>query len=143
MVQQKRDIREAMQSLSKTNLLKLEDILPFFPDFVLIDDFKDEICTALEGYNEDIDALKAELSEAISSAESIRIDIRGLKNRFVLLLYLRVFVSLIYIRFAKIPVTQTCQLCSLPCLIRQFYVFPCRHVFHGDCLTNFVQILFS
>jgi hypothetical protein len=81
MVQQKRDIREAMQSLSKCNLLKLEDILPFFPDFVLIDDFKEEICAALEGYNEDIDALKAELSEAIKSAENIRIDIRGLKNR--------------------------------------------------------------
>jgi len=29
-----------MEFLQHTDLLKIEDILPFFPDFVLIDDFK-------------------------------------------------------------------------------------------------------
>ena len=41
----------AVQFLESTNILKIEDILPFFPDFVVIDDFKEEICTALEGYS--------------------------------------------------------------------------------------------
>ena len=36
-----------MAFLENTDLLKIEDILPFFPDFVVIDDFKEEICTAL------------------------------------------------------------------------------------------------
>jgi len=35
------NIKKAIEFLSETNnLLKIEDILPFFPDFVLIDDFK-------------------------------------------------------------------------------------------------------
>ena len=40
----KRDIKEAMAFLTHCNLLKIEDILPFFPDFVLIDSFKEEVC---------------------------------------------------------------------------------------------------
>ena len=41
----KRDnIRKAIAFLKETDgLLKIEDILPFFPDFALIDDFKVEI----------------------------------------------------------------------------------------------------
>jgi hypothetical protein len=70
-----------MESLKQCSLLKLEDILLFFPDFVLINDFQDEICSALEEYNEDIDLLKSELAEAIKSADHIRVDIRELKNR--------------------------------------------------------------
>ena len=38
-------------------LLKLEDILPFFPDFVTIDNFKDAICDSLERYNRQVSAL--------------------------------------------------------------------------------------
>lgn len=35
------NIRKAIAFLTETNgLLKIEDILPFFPDFALIDDFK-------------------------------------------------------------------------------------------------------
>ena len=54
-----------MRFLENTDLLKIEDILPFFPDFVVIDDFKDEICTALEGYSAHIDALKADMDEGL------------------------------------------------------------------------------
>ena len=49
-----------MRFLENTELLKIEDILPFFPDFVVIDDFKEEICTALEGNSAHIDELKAD-----------------------------------------------------------------------------------
>ena len=73
----------AMEFLQQSDLLKIEDILPFFPDFVLIDDFKEEICNALEEYNIHIEELKAEMDEATKSSESIRLDIRELKNRHV------------------------------------------------------------
>lgn len=39
-VQDNKDIKSALEFLKQSNLLKIEDILPFFPDFVLIDDFK-------------------------------------------------------------------------------------------------------
>ncbi|RDB29177.1 Vacuolar protein sorting-associated protein 18 [Hypsizygus marmoreus] len=101
-VQDKKDIKSAMRFLENADLLKIEDILPFFPDFVVIDDFKEEIAHALEGYSAHIDALKAEMDEATQTAESIKQDIVALKNR-------------------------------------QFYVFPCRHSFHADCLIGLAK----
>ena len=70
-----------MEYLQQSDLLKIEDVLPFFPDFVLIDEFKDELCAALQSYNEHIQNLKEEMDEATKSAESIRVDIRELKNK--------------------------------------------------------------
>lgn len=70
-----------MQFLKKYDLLKIEDILPFFPDYVLIDDFKDEICSALGEYNINIEELKLEMDSATQSAEHIRLDVRKLKKR--------------------------------------------------------------
>ncbi|RKP09914.1 Pep3/Vps18/deep orange family-domain-containing protein [Thamnocephalis sphaerospora] len=39
-IQEKGDVRMAMQYLQHCSLIKIEDVLPFFPDFALIDDFK-------------------------------------------------------------------------------------------------------
>ncbi|KAF8634466.1 hypothetical protein AX15_000907 [Amanita polypyramis BW_CC] len=116
-VQDKKDIRSAMRFLENTDLLKIEDILPFFPDFVVIDDFKEEIAHALEGYSSQIESLKSEMDDATRTAESIKQDITALKNRFI-----------------TIDSAETCSSCSRQLLIRQFYVFPCRHSFHADCL---------
>jgi vacuolar protein sorting-associated protein 18 len=118
------DDYRAMKLLDNTPLLKIEDILPFFPDFVVIDDFKEEICTALEGYSAHIDQLKVEMDEATRSAESIKNDIKELKNRFI-----------------TIEQNEKCSTCSYPLLTRQFYVFPCQHTFHADCLIGQVTQL--
>ncbi|CAL1716063.1 unnamed protein product [Somion occarium] len=121
-VQDKQDIKAAMRFLENTDLLKIEDILPFFPDFVVIDDFKEEICTALEGYSAHIDALKAEMDEATRNAEAIKQDIAGLKKRFI-----------------TIDAGEMCSVCGLVLLSRQFYVFPCHHTFHADCLIGLTK----
>jgi hypothetical protein len=42
------DIQQAMQFLKECDLIKIEDILPFFSDFVTIDHFKEAICSALQ-----------------------------------------------------------------------------------------------
>lgn len=111
-----------MRFLDNTDVLKIEDILPFFPDFVVIDDFKDEICTALEGYSAHIESLKKEMNDATRTAETIKQDITDLKGRFV-----------------TVEPTERCSTCDLPLLTRQFYVFPCQHVFHADCLIGQVR----
>uniref|UniRef100_A0A0W0FGN9 Uncharacterized protein n=1 Tax=Moniliophthora roreri TaxID=221103 RepID=A0A0W0FGN9_MONRR len=121
-VQDKKDIKTAMRFLDDTDLLKIEDILPFFPDFVVIDDFKEEIAHALEGYSSHIDSLKSEMDEATRTAESIQKDIAALRNRFV-----------------TIDAGETCSSCSHLLLTRQFYVFPCRHNFHADCLIGLAK----
>lgn len=40
MVEKDKDIQKAMKFLNECELLKIEDVLPFFPDFVTIDHFK-------------------------------------------------------------------------------------------------------
>jgi hypothetical protein len=43
-----KSIKPAVEIMKESDCLKIEDILPHFPDFVVIDDFKEDICSALE-----------------------------------------------------------------------------------------------
>ncbi|XP_049801385.1 vacuolar protein sorting-associated protein 18 homolog isoform X1 [Schistocerca nitens] len=116
-VSEKNDIQQAMQFLQECDLIKIEDILPFFSDFVTIDHFKDAICTSLQEYNQHIQDLKEEMEEATKSAEVIREEIQAFRNRY-----------------ARVQVQDVCCECELQLLMRPFYLFPCGHRFHGDCL---------
>ncbi|KAJ5665110.1 uncharacterized protein N7477_007558 [Penicillium maclennaniae] len=110
-------IKDAIEFLRRCELLRIEDLIPFFPDFVVIDDFKDEICTALEDYSRHIDALRQEMDNSAQTARQIRSEIAGLDSRY-----------------AIVEPGEKCWICSLPLLSRQFFVFPCQHAFHSDCL---------
>lgn len=69
----KKNIRAAINLMAQSEgLLKIEDILPFFPEFAKIDDFKDEICDSLDHYNQDIEELKLAMAETTESSERIR-----------------------------------------------------------------------
>ncbi|KAI0841567.1 Pep3/Vps18/deep orange family-domain-containing protein [Hypoxylon sp. FL0890] len=116
-ISQSNGIKTAIEFLKRCDLLKIEDLIPFFPDFVVIDDFKDEICEALEDYSRNIDSLKKEMDESSQTAANIKIDIAGLDHRY-----------------AIVEPGEKCYVCSLPLLSRQFFVFPCQHAFHSDCL---------
>lgn len=113
------DIKAAMAFLRRTDLISIEDVLPFFPDFAVIDDCKDDICEALEGYATHIEELKDEMDEASRSAAAIQQDIAKLSERFV-----------------TIDPDQKCHHCMQMLVQRQFYIFPCRHGFHADCLIG-------
>ncbi|KAF6839767.1 pep3 vps18 deep orange family protein [Colletotrichum plurivorum] len=116
-ISQSNGIKTAIDFLKRCELLKIEDLIPFFPDFVVIDDFKEEICTALEDYSRNIDALKKEMDESSQTATNIKIDIAALDHRY-----------------AIVEPGEKCYVCGLPLLSRQFFVFPCQHSFHSDCL---------
>jgi hypothetical protein len=116
-IRQDSGIRSAIEFLKRCELLKIEDLIPFFPDFVVIDDFKEEICTALEEYSRHIDSLKQEMDVSAHTAEQIKAEIDALD-----------------MRYAIVEPGEKCWICSLPVLSRQFFVFPCQHAFHSDCL---------
>ncbi|MQL89401.1 hypothetical protein Taro_021975 [Colocasia esculenta] len=133
------NIRKAIAFLKETDgLLKIEDILPFFPDFALIDDFKEAICSSLEDYNKQIDQLKQEMNDATRGADSIRNDINALAQRY-----------------AVIDRDEECGGCHRRILgmggaqrmsrsyasvgqMAPFYIFPCGHAFHAECLIAHV-----
>lgn len=54
-------------------MLTIEDILPFFPDFVVIDSFKREICVSLEEYNGKIEGLRKEMEDYTLSSEAVQV----------------------------------------------------------------------
>ncbi|KAL2104711.1 hypothetical protein VUR80DRAFT_9812 [Thermomyces stellatus] len=110
-------IKAAIDFLRRCDLLKIEDLIPFFPDFVVIDDFKEEICEALEEYGRSIDGLRREMDESEATAANIRLDIAALDRRY-----------------AIVEPGERCYECGMPLLSRQFFVFPCQHSFHSDCL---------
>lgn len=116
-VQDQKDIRRAMEFLHECDLLKIEDILPFFPDFVTIDHFKDAIIQSLQEYNQHIESLKEEMEEATQSAEEIRRDIQSFRTKYTM-----------------VKAEDKCSVCSYPLLTRAVYLFPCGHKFHNDCL---------
>jgi hypothetical protein len=93
--------------MQRNDLLKIEDILPFFPDFVTIDHFKDAICTSLEDYNHDIEKLKTDMFAATESAKAIRKDISDLQNKYTV-----------------VASKDKCKLSGFPLLSRPFYTFP-------------------
>jgi len=117
-VEKEKNIERAMEFLQECPLLKIEDILPFFPDFVTIDNFKDAICTSLQEYNKHIETLKTEMDEATGSAREIRAEINSFRNRF-----------------AVVRSQDKCSACGYPLMMRAFYLFPCGHKFHADCLV--------
>jgi hypothetical protein len=116
-IRKENDIAKAMKFLTDCSILKIEDILPFFPDFATIDHFKDAICTSLSEYNAHIEELKQEMQGATDSAKNIRADIQEIRNKYVM-----------------VNSDTTCELCGSRLLVQGFYMFPCHHAFHKDCL---------
>ncbi|KAI1246813.1 hypothetical protein MGN70_010696 [Eutypa lata] len=109
---------EFLRRCADPDLLRIEDLIPFFPDFAVIDDFREDVCAQLEGYSRSIEALRRDMDESAATAAHIRRDVGRLGHRY-----------------AVVEPGEQCYACALPLLTRQFFVFPsCQHAFHSDCL---------
>lgn len=121
---QSANVAKVMQFIQQSGILKIEDVLPVFPPFVVINDFKEEICRSLKEYNSHINDLVMEIEDATNAAQAIRTDIDKLPNKF-----------------GAISSNQTCETCRTPILSKSFYLFPCSHVFHQNCLIDYLKPL--
>jgi hypothetical protein len=121
------DVSRAIAVLKECpQYLQLEDILPFFPDFAEIGQFKQEICEALTKYSGDIEQLRETMGNYTDSAEKIRADLEALNRRSGVIRY-----------------NQQCDTCSLPLLTQQFIYFPCTHAFHVSCCESSLKDYFK
>ncbi|KAJ9515226.1 hypothetical protein QJQ45_002352 [Haematococcus lacustris] len=126
-------IKQAVEFLKEAGgLLKIEDVLPFFPDFVTIDNFKEAICDSLERYNRQIEVLKCEMEESTEIADAVRADLAVLATRT-----------------ATVSLAAPCARCGRPLAntppdsaigtlpaggaMPSFLVFPSGLVYHGSC----------
>lgn len=116
----KDNVTEALKLLKECDeLLRIEDLLPFFSDFQKIDDFKEAICEALKEYNMKIVEQRNEMEDSAKSAERVRNDLQTFRNRSV-----------------TVGAQEQCAVCSVYLLLKPFFIFPCGHKFHGDCLEK-------
>eukprot|EP00605_Chrysophyceae_sp_TOSAG23-4_P000496 GSChrysophyteH1.ASY1.ANO1.556.1 assembled CDS len=114
------DARRALHLLRESEgCLKIEDLLPLLPDFTEIDLFKEDICSTLEDCSARIEHLQTEMQELSESAESISNELESMKKRGY-----------------SVSSLQRCEYCAQALFSRQFYLFPCSHGFHNDCLTT-------
>eukprot|EP00730_Choanoeca_flexa_P003094 TRINITY_DN11287_c0_g1_i1.p1 TRINITY_DN11287_c0_g1~~TRINITY_DN11287_c0_g1_i1.p1 ORF type:complete len:1045 (+),score=297.12 TRINITY_DN11287_c0_g1_i1:107-3241(+) len=121
-IEQEHNIVKAMQVLEQSQVLKIEDILPLFPDFAKIDQFQDHIQQSLATYNDEIKDLKGTMEHATVSARAIHQEIVELNRKYEV-----------------VTGNMSCRFCGYPLMSRPFYVFPCSHAFHKDCLINEVR----
>jgi vacuolar protein sorting-associated protein 18 len=62
------------------DVLSIEDVLPYMPDFASINQIKDEICDALTSYSLKIDQFLKEMSDCEMVCEKLRDDIHRLRS---------------------------------------------------------------
>ncbi len=127
-VTQGEDLDKVMKIFEEcgNDLLKIEDVLPLFPDFETIDQFKEPIIKSLEHYNDRLNELRTEMNDASKSIDEIRDDLAKYRTRCV----------------ATIDSNERCSLCEQALMLQStFYIFACGHYFHGDCLFTYVRRL--
>ncbi|XP_064540264.1 vacuolar protein sorting-associated protein 18 homolog isoform X2 [Drosophila montana] len=113
------DVKKALSLLNECDLLRIEDLLPFFSDFEKIDNFKEAICDALKKYNERIQALQQEMAETRKQSQLVCKELRQLKQHSI-----------------RMEAQDVCDICDLILLVKPFFVFICGHKFHSDCLEK-------
>lgn len=113
------DPREAIKLLDFTDILKIEDILPFFSDNTKIDVFHESLSFSLDRYKSDVEELKNEMKEMIEISLEMKQEIKSFTNRHGI-----------------IPSNSTCENCRQPIYSQDFYLFPCNHKFHSKCIEN-------
>lgn len=62
------------------DVLSIEDVLPFLPDFATIDEFKDEICQALSSYSSKIELYLKEMQECDQACDALREELGRLRS---------------------------------------------------------------
>ncbi|KAM8718382.1 hypothetical protein ACLKA7_000194 [Drosophila subpalustris] len=120
------DVKKALSLLDECDLLRIEDLLPFFSDFEKIDNFKEAICKALKNYNHRIQELQREMSDSREQSELVCKELRQLRAQ----------------RIGMGP-QAVCDICDLVLLVKPFFVFICGHKFHSDCLEKQVLPMLS
>jgi hypothetical protein len=106
------------------DVLSIEDVLPFLPDFAQIDQIKDEICEALTSYSSKIEGYLKEMNECDQTCNNIRGEISRLQKH-----HMRVKAD------ARCAFTQKLVLSAG----EPFYAFPSGYVVLASALKQEVM----
>lgn len=109
--------------LGKCDLLTIQDLLPLFPEFQSINNFKKEIIKSLENYGIKLNQLNSSIQSSIKFNENLVENLKELQNSR---------------HFLMDASNYNCEHCRLPVVLKKFISFPCHHNFHIDCILNLI-----
>lgn len=119
-------LRLSYSSNRNANVLTLKDLLPLFPQSIMISNFKDEIVESLNQYNNRINQLTLEMQESSEIAEKLKAQIKETETEER--------KGSVY---TIIEPGEACPICKMLLIDRNFIVFPnCHHSFHKDCCVR-------
>lgn len=129
--EKKAQVREVSRVLDlSSGAVRIEDVLPLFPDFVEIGAFRDAICASLEKYNEEMERLRTEMGLATRTAAALRESLEAIEGRV-----------------GAVDLEGQCASCKRPLhqqppatagpsggALPRVFLFPTGNAFHGSCL---------
>ncbi|VDK67499.1 unnamed protein product [Litomosoides sigmodontis] len=81
-IEKEKDIAACVSLLKESdNTIKIQDLLPFFPEFTTIEYFKGPLCECLKEHSGKIRQLQLEMKNATEMAHRIRSDMEKAKNK--------------------------------------------------------------
>ena len=114
------EIKQALEIMKESKLLKIEDVLPYITDNITIENFKLQISDCIKEYTNNINTLKENINDYNIIAENIKVDIKKIKKN-------------------AMEVTNndcSCAICQKPIEDRKLFLFPCGHIFDIYCMKE-------
>lgn len=115
------NMKQAVELIhDSSKILTIEDLLPILPDFTEIDIIRTEICMSLKGTAKGINNIRDEINDLAESVESTVKELDTMRHK----------------GYSTISNYQQCDLCCTILMGSQFYLYPCSHGFHSNCLLS-------
>lgn len=108
-------LSESSRILDESPLLSLEEILPLFPDFVVIDTFKSELSSSIEGYDRNLISLRTAMMASMDTSDTYTSRLIKKSSEDI-----------------AIPINTFCALSGRPILAGSFNCFPSGLVYFPD-----------
>lgn len=115
-------VQKALDFIRVESQLKVEDLLEKFPKEAKVEEMKEHLCRCLEDYEKKIAALRNKIEKNSHNAEQLRNQKRNQRNKHI-----------------TINPSQCCDICYATVFDREFYVFPCLHAFHRECVAAILR----
>ena len=108
---------------SSSQVLKIEDILPFMMDDVKLEELKTDLQDCINVYENGVTQLKKEINNYNQSTEIIKKEIFNIQKKST------------FINYTQIK----CEKCQKDILGNKFFLFPCGHIFDTSCLIKILD----
>ena len=105
--------------------LGLKDLLPLFPETILINNFKDEIVSSLNEYKQSLQGINLKIQESSTLLSTLKLEAQKEEETQA-------------DSYVVVEPGAACKLCSKLLITKNFVVFKnCKHDFHKECLIRY------